>query len=263
MTAAHGQLTIDGAQIEYRFAAATAARGVDLVMLHEGLGSVALWKDFPDRLAAATGCRVLCYSRLGYGNSTRLTADRTVDYMHVEARRWLPAILGRLALRRPVLFGHSDGASIALIHAAEPCARIAGVVALAPHVKVEPLTVASIAQAKVAYEAGDLRGRLAPYHADVDSVFWGWNRIWLSAPFREWNIESLLPRIRVPVLAMQGRDDEYGTLEQIESIRRSVPFASTIALDHCRHSPHRDQPDAVLEATRRHIDELESRGATR
>jgi pimeloyl-ACP methyl ester carboxylesterase len=240
-------------RIEYRFAGPAAGGRLDIVMLHEGLGSTSLWKDFPERLAAATGCRTLVYSRLGYGRSTPLTQPRRVEYMHEEARIWLPAVLERLEIRRPVLFGHSDGASISLIHAARPESRIAAVVALAPHVKVEDITVRNIAEAKRAFSGTDLRQRLGRHHADVDSAFWGWNRIWLSPEFRAWNIEGLLPSIRCPVLAIQGEDDEYGTMEQIASIGRSVPNASLLELPACRHSPHRDQPEAVLDATQAFI----------
>jgi pimeloyl-ACP methyl ester carboxylesterase len=245
-------LTFGERRIEYRFAG-LAAGGLDIVMLHEGLGSTSLWRDFPERLAAATGCRTLVYSRLGYGRSTPLTAPRGVDYMHEEARIWLPAILERFEIHRPVLFGHSDGASISLIHAALPESRIAAVVALAPHVKVEDITVRNIAEAKRAYTDTDLRQRLGRHHADVDSAFWGWNHIWLSPEFRSWNIEALLPSIRCPVLAIQGDDDEYGSMEQIASIGRAVPGASLRALSACRHSPHRDQPEAVLDAAKAFI----------
>lgn len=255
-----GTLAFGDRRIEYRLVGEDCAGAPDIVMLHEGLGSVSMWKDFPERLAAATGCRVLVYSRHGYGLSSTLVRQRTPDYMHEEARIWLQMVLRRLGIERPVLFGHSDGGSIALIHAAQPTAAIAGIIALAPHVKVEELTVASIAAAKVAYETSTLRERLAPYHADVDATFWGWNRIWLDAAFREWNIEALLPSIRVPVLAIQGLDDEYGTLDQLDSLRRAVPGAELLALPDCRHSPHRDQPQAVLAATRRFIDRLATAG---
>jgi pimeloyl-ACP methyl ester carboxylesterase len=248
-------LTFGDRRIEYRLVGDDGAAGPDIVMLHEGLGSVSMWKDFPQRLAAATCCRVLAYSRHGYGRSSTI-AERAPDYMHDEARVWLPRVLQHLGIERPVLFGHSDGGSIALIHAAEPGSAIAGIIALAPHVNVEERTVASIAEAKVAYGTSSLRDRLAPYHADVDATFWGWNRIWLDPGFRDWSIEALLPSIRVPVLAIQGLDDEYGTLNQVESLCRAVPGAELLALPDCRHSPHRDQPDAVLAATRRFIEGL-------
>jgi pimeloyl-ACP methyl ester carboxylesterase len=242
------QLNCDGRQFEYRFVQPAAAGGGDLVMLHEGLGSVSTWREFPEQLARATGCRTLVYSRHGYGRSSPLDAPRRVDYMHEEARVWLPAILKRLGVREPVLFGHSDGASIALIHAAAPESEVAGIIALAPHVKVEDLTVRSIYEAKTAYLETDLRARLSRHHADVDSAFWGWNRIWLDPAFLDWNIEDLLPSIRCPILAIQGEDDEYGTMEQVASICRAVTRAKSLAMPACRHSPHRDQPQAVLAA---------------
>lgn len=244
------QLNFDGRRIEYRFVEPVGGNGIDLVMLHEGLGSVSLWRDFPEQLAQATGCRILVYSRHGYGGSSALEAPRRVDYMHEEARIWLPAILTRLAIRRPVLFGHSDGASIALIYAAGAKHEVAGIIALAPHVKVEDLSLQSIAAAKIAYLETDLRAKLSRHHADVDAVFWGWNRIWLDPDFRAWNIEGLLESIHCPILAIQGRDDEYGTMEQIASIARSVPNNQVLSLSDCRHSPHRDQPQAVLAAAR-------------
>jgi pimeloyl-ACP methyl ester carboxylesterase len=253
------RLALGDRHIEYRFIEATRAGATDIVMLHEGLGSVSMWKDFPERLAAATGCRILVYSRYGYGQSSPLTQPRAPDYLHEEARIWLPLVLERLGIRTPVLFGHSDGASIALIHAAQPSAAVAGIVAIAPHVKLEELTVAGLARTKVAYETSDLRSRLAPYHTDIDSAFWGWNRIWLDPAFRHWNIEELLQSVRAPVLAIQGLDDEYGTLDQIESIRRALPATKLVALPDCRHSPYRDQPQAVLDATRRFVNRIEAR----
>jgi pimeloyl-ACP methyl ester carboxylesterase len=168
--------------------------------------------------------------------------------MHEEAQLWLPAILERLDIRRPILFGHSDGASIALIHAASAASEVAGIMALAPHVKVEDLSVRSIAATKTAYLQSDLPARLSRHHGDADAVFWGWNRIWLDPAFRSWNIEALLPSIRCPILAIQGVEDEYGTMEQIAAIARAAPHARLLALASCRHSPHRDQPEAVLAA---------------
>jgi pimeloyl-ACP methyl ester carboxylesterase len=249
-------LGFERGEIEYRFTGGHATAALEIVMLHEGLGSVEMWRDFPDRLGEATGARVLAYSRIGYGRSTPLWSPRSVDYMHDEARVWLPAILDRLEITRPVLFGHSDGASIALLHAAEAQSRAAAVIALAPHVKVENITIENIEKAKTAYERTDLRERLRRYHTDVDSAFWGWNRIWLDPAFRSWNIEAQLPQIHCPVLAIQGEEDEYGTIDQIETIARSAPRARALALAQCRHSPHRDQPAAVIEATSRFIAEL-------
>jgi pimeloyl-ACP methyl ester carboxylesterase len=242
-----------GQRIEYRFVQSAAHSAGDLVMLHEGLGSSAMWKDFPERLAAASDCRVLVYSRQGYGQSEALTAPRAVDYMHVEARVVLPALLAQLGVRRPVLFGHSDGGSIALIHAGESGANLRGVIALAPHLFVEDLTVSSIAATRTHYGDGKLRAALARYHADPDSAFWGWNNIWLDPAFRHWNIEALLPGIRCPILAIQGLDDQYGTLEQLDRLQHHIASSQVLTLPHCGHSPHRDQPEAVLAATQRFL----------
>jgi pimeloyl-ACP methyl ester carboxylesterase len=228
----------------------------ELVFLHEGLGSVAMWRDFPARVAHASGCNTTVYSRYGYGKSEPIAADRGVRYMHDEALVTLPQLLDRLGIARPILFGHSDGASIALIHAGESGSALAGVVAMAPHVFVEDLSIASIAAAKVAYETTDLRAKLARYHDDVDSAFWGWNRIWLHPDFRAWNIEAVLPSIDCPVLAIQGQDDEYGTTAQVQSILRRVRDADVVTLSDCRHSPHKDQPAATLHAITAFVDRL-------
>jgi pimeloyl-ACP methyl ester carboxylesterase len=251
-------LNLGDRRIEYRFAMTASRCAIDIVMLHEGLGSVSMWKDFPERLADATGCRTLVFSRYGYGRSSPLVSPRNVDFMHEEARVWLPALLDAFGIRRPVLFGHSDGASIALIHAAASKSDLAGIVALAPHVKVEELTIESIERAKAAYETTDLRTRLTRHHADADLAFRGWNQVWLNPAFRDWNIEALLSSITCPVLAVQGHDDDYGTLEQVESIRRALPHTEVLALPECGHSPHRDQPAAVLEAVRRFVDRIDA-----
>jgi pimeloyl-ACP methyl ester carboxylesterase len=243
-------------RIEYEHVTVAAPTRPTLVFLHEGLGSVAMWRDFPGRVAHAAGCDALVYSRYGYGNSEPLAADRDVRYMHDEALVALPQLLDKLGLARPILVGHSDGASIALIHAGSAGRALAGVVVLAPHVLVEDVSVTSIAAAKLAYETTDLRARLARYHADVDLAFWGWNRIWLAPAFRDWNIEEYLPGIGCPVLAIQGEDDEYGTMEQLRRIGAGVRDAELVALADCRHSPHKDQPEATLEAIVRFVDRV-------
>jgi pimeloyl-ACP methyl ester carboxylesterase len=228
-----------------------------LVFLHQGLGSVSMWRDFPDKVGAATGCSAIVYSRYGYGNSEVLREPRTVDYMHVEALQVLPELLARLAVRDPVLIGHSDGASIALIHAAAH-RDVKGLVALAPHVFVEDVSVSSIAEARAAFEATDLPQRLARHHADAAKTFWGWNDIWLHPDFRRWNIEEVLPRIRCPLLAIQGFDDEYGSMAQLEAIARQAGGpVELLRLTDCRHSPHRDQPQVVLEAIARFVERLD------
>jgi pimeloyl-ACP methyl ester carboxylesterase len=245
-------------RIEYERIEIARAPRPPLVFLHEGLGSVAMWRDFPGRVAHATGCDAVVYSRHGYGRSDPLTAPRTPRYMHDEALVALPELLERLAIDRPILVGHSDGGSIALIHAGAGGRPLTGVVTLAAHVMVEDISIASIAAARSAYAATDLRGRLSRYHADVDSAFLGWNRIWLAPEFRDWNIEAYLPGIRCPVLAIQGEDDEYGTMEQMRRIGARVPDVELLALQDCRHSAHRDQPAAVIEAITRFVDRVTS-----
>ena len=231
-----------------------------IVLLHEGLGSLAMWRDFPARLCAALGCRGLVYSRPGYGRSTPRRADETwaPDYLHRQALGLLPALLDALAVRRPcVLFGHSDGGSIALIHAAHFPARIAALVVLAPHIFVEPVALAGIRAARAGYVAtAAMRQRLARYHDDVDSAFFGWNDAWLAPEFTAWNIEPLLDDIRCPLLAIQGEEDEYGTMAQIDGIAARVPATTLLKLADCGHVPHRDRPDEVIEATRALLERL-------
>ncbi|HEV8233741.1 MAG TPA: alpha/beta hydrolase [Gemmatimonadaceae bacterium] len=249
---------VGGHRIEYDRIETAASNRPTLVLLHEGLGSVAMWRDFPGRLAHATGCNALVYSRYGYGNSDPLTTPRPVRYMHDEALIALPELLDSLAIERPILVGHSDGGSIALIHAGSRIRPVAAVVTLAAHVLVEDISVASIAAAKMAFETTDLRAKLARYHADVDSAFWGWNRIWLDPEFRAWNIEACLPGIACPVLAIQGEDDEYGTMEQMRRIGAQVRDVELVELEDCRHSPHKDQPEAVLDVITRFVDRVSS-----
>jgi pimeloyl-ACP methyl ester carboxylesterase len=224
-----------------------------VVFLHEGLGSIALWKDFPQQLCRAHGLTGLVFSRYGYGLSTPRPLDLPFppDFMERQAWEVLPLLFDRLELDRPWLFGHSDGASIALLHAARHGDRLGGVVAVAPHVMVEDIALASIRAAREAYASGPLRERLARYHADVDSAFWGWNGIWLDPAFRGWDMRAELPNITVPVLAIQGEGDEYGTLEQVETIGRLTPRAEVLVLPDCGHSPHRDLPERVIEAAGR------------
>jgi pimeloyl-ACP methyl ester carboxylesterase len=245
-------LSLKGAplRIEYDWVGPDAADAPVLVFLHEGLGSVAMWRDFPARLCEAVGARGLVYSRPGYGRSTpRPAGERwTPDFMHVQARTLLPALLHELGVAQPWLFGHSDGGSIALLYAAAFPQALRGAIVLAPHILVEDISVASIQKARQAYLDTDLKQRLARYHEDVDSAFWGWNDIWLAPEFRGWTIEEELRAIRCPLLAMQGLDDEYGTLEQIRGIARRVPQARLLEIPGSGHSPHKDQPQAVIEA---------------
>jgi len=237
-----------GHRLEYAWHGSAQGNAPPIVMLHEGLGSLAMWRDFPQRLSEATRRRTLAYSRVGYGASDPVDGPRGVDFMHIEALDTLPQLLDTLTIDRPVLFGHSDGGSIALIHAARARRPVSAVIAMAPHVLVEPYGLDSIAEAKRAYLDGDWRAKLARHHADVESAFWGWNDIWLNPAFASWNIEALLPDIACPVLAIQGVDDEYGTMEQIDRIEHGVRDFHRLEVEHCGHSPQRDQPEAVLAA---------------
>jgi pimeloyl-ACP methyl ester carboxylesterase len=241
-------------RIEYRWVGSAAPGAPVLVFLHEGLGSVGLWRDFPARLCEAAGARGLVYSRPGYGRSTpREAGERwTPRFMHRQAEEVLPALLRALHLdpaREPLwLFGHSDGGSIALLHAAAFPGALRGAIVLAPHIFVEEVSVRSIQQARMAYLQTDLKQRLGRFHDDPDSAFWGWNDIWLDPGFRDWTIAGEIASIRCPLLAVQGLDDEYGTLEQIRGIARAVPGTQLLELADCGHSPHKDQPEAVIAA---------------
>ena len=237
-----GYSTVDvvGGAIEYSLVGGSSGLP-PLVFLHEGLGSIDLWRGVPAAVAERCGGpSVLVYSRHGYGQSAPAVLPRKVDYMHHEADVVLPEILDRLGIARPVLVGHSDGASIALL-AAGGGMDVAGVVCLAPHVFVEPESIAGIEAARVAFEATDLVNRLGRYHADPVATFWGWNDIWLSAPFRSWNIESRLAGITAPVLAIQGGTDEYGTFDQLDAISRRVRRPVTqLRIAGAGHAPHLD-----------------------
>lgn len=236
---------VSGRRIEYRWIR-RAPRAPVMVMLHEGLGSLSMWRDFPRRIAQATRCNTLAYSRYGYGRSDPPAAPRRADFMHEEALRVLPALLDRLGIERPILLGHSDGASIALIHAADAGRGVAGVIAMAPHVMIEDVCIGRIRETRASYEASGLRERLARYHRQPDATFRSWSDIWLDPGFRDWDIQGCLSRIACPVLAIQGEDDEYGTMQQIERIARLAPDVELLKLPRCGHASHRDQPQAVI-----------------
>ena len=226
----------------------TADALAPLVFLHEGLGSVALWRDWPASLCAATGRAGWVYSRRGYGRSSPVADVRGAgrlgpDYMHREALHVLPALLRQCGIERPVLIGHSDGATIALIHAAQHPASAC--VAMAPHLMVEDMALRAIGEVRHAYEHGALRPRLARFHDDVDGAFWQWNDVWLSPAFRGFDIRAECRAIAAPLLAIQGLDDEYGTMAQLDELARAAPHARLLKLPDCAHSPHRDQPGAV------------------
>ncbi len=250
-------VTVDGHRLEYEWSGPPPDEAATLVFLHEGLGCVSRWRDYPRRLAEHTGCGALVYSRLGHGRSDALERPRPVSFMHDEASIVLPALLEAFRIETPILVGHSDGASIALIHASAHPGEVTALVLEAPHVFVEDLAVTSIERMKARFETTDLRERLARHHgSNADRMFAAWNDIWLDPDFRSWNIQDALPRISCPILVIQGRQDEYGTLKQVETIAAEVagPIESLI-LD-CGHRPHVEETEAVIEATTRFIVEV-------
>ena len=240
---------VDGLQLEYRDVPATADGRSTLLLLHEGLGCVAMWRDFPDKLAAVTGQRVVVWSRAGYGGSQADPRARTPDYMHSEAQVALPELLAALNIERPILIGHSDGGSITLIFAATFPEVPLGIAVLAPHEFVEETALAGIRAAGSAWETTDLPRKMARYHRDrAPQVFADWHDTWLSPAFRDWSIEDCLANIRCPVLAIQGEDDKYATMRQVDLIAEKLPAAQVVKLAKCGHSPQRDQETAVLAA---------------
>ena len=245
-----GFLSIGSQRLEYRMLGPRPDAAPTLVLLHEGLGCVGLWNDFPEKLQQATGCGVFVYSRAGYGQSSPVPLPRPLSYMADEARDVLPKLLDEIGFRRGLLIGHSDGASIAAIYAgSHQDHRLGGVVLIAPHFFTEDSGIAAIEDARKAYETGDLRQRLSRWHADVDNAFWGWNGAWLDPDFRRWDITEHLAYIRVPVLIVQGEDDQYGTVKQIEAAQQECYCPVEVALvPGARHSPQREAPDATLRA---------------
>ncbi len=260
---ARGEIMSAGRRLDAIAHGPAPAEAPTIVMLHEGLGCVALWRDFPQRLAAATGWGVFAYSRAGYGGSEPIDLPRPLDYMNREAQTSLPMALEAIGFKRGILLGHSDGASIAAIFAGEYLdERVEGLVLMAPHLFTEDQGLAAIADARRAYETGDLRTKLAKYHAHVDNAFWGWNQAWLDPRFKAWNIEDRVRRWRVPALVIQGIDDQYGTLAQIRSIEAHSPApVESLILEACRHSPQIDRPEATLEAIAGFCGKLRQSGA--
>ena len=243
-----GFLHIGNSDLEYRMIGPQPSDAPTIVMLHEGLGSVALWGDFPERLQAATGMGVFVYSRAGYGASSPVALPRPLDYMSREALDVLPALLNAIGFQHGVLLGHSDGASIAAIYAGGTGDhRLCGVVLIAPHFVVEDVSVASIAGIKQTYETTDLRSKLARWHRDVDNAFYGWNDAWLDPDFRRWDISEYLAYVRVPVAILQGEDDQYGTIRQIEIAKEECycPVDVTV-IPGAGHSPQREAAELTL-----------------
>ena len=221
-----------------------------LVLLHEGLGCIDLWRDVPERLEVATGCGVFAYSRFGYGRSDTTPLPRPLDYMHQEAIRILPLVLRKAGIQQAVLIGHSDGGSIATIYGAVPqdVPQLLGIVTIAAHFFVEDVSIASIEKIRLDYETTHLRARLARYHRDVDAAFHGWNGAWLDPRFRKFDITGFLANVQVPILALQGTDDPYGTDAQLQAIRhRNCPPAQTALIPHTGHSPHLEDKDRTLD----------------
>jgi len=238
-------------KIEYQLLNAEKTQAPWMIFLHEGLGSLSMWKDFPQQVCDHLGVRGLVYSRPAYGRSTPRPKDEAwkPDFMHQQANEVLPELIQALKIEGPIwLFGHSDGASIALLHACQH--QVAGVIVLAPHILVEDVCISSIEKAKEAYLTTDLPTKLGRYHDDADSAFYGWNDIWLHPEFKNWSIEEEIKQIKCPVLAIQGLQDEYGTLEQIRGIARRLPQTKLVEIPDCGHSAHRDQPQVVLNASK-------------
>jgi pimeloyl-ACP methyl ester carboxylesterase len=245
-----GFLRVADSDLEYRIIGPSPDAAPTIVMLHEGLGSADLWGDFPDQLQAATGAGIFVYSRAGYGASSPVKLPRPIDYMHREALEVLPKLLGTIGFRHGMLLGHSDGASIAAIYAGGvQDHRVRAIALMAPHFIVEDISVKSIAEIRTAYETAGLREKLARWHKDVDNAFYGWNGAWLDPRFRGWDIADYLAYIRVPIAIIQGVDDQYGTFRQVEIAREECycPLEVTM-LEGVGHSPHREAPEATLNA---------------
>ena len=256
--AGSGMLSAGGKRLEWRAHGRSPGADPVIVLLHEGLGCVALWRDFPAQLAEATGLPVFVYSRAGYGQSDPADLPRPLDYMTREATEVLPEVLDAVGAAGYVLMGHSDGATIAAEYAGRVSdARIRGLVLMAPHFFTEPMGLAEIARAREAFADGDLVRRMGKYHRDPAATFRGWNDAWLAPGFEAWNVAEVIDRIRVPSLVIQGREDQYGTAAQVEAVAgRSRAPVEVRLLEDCRHSPQFDQPQPVLGAVRAFAERL-------
>ncbi len=251
-------IDIDGVKLEAVCYGPAPQDAPTIIMLHEGLGCVALWRDFPQQIAAETGLGVFVYSRVGYGESDPVNLPRPLDYMHQEADMVLSIVLDEIGFQSGILLGHSDGASIAAIYAGtREDHRVRGLVLIAPHFFTEDIGIASIAEAREAYESGNLRDKLAKYHKDVDNAFLGWNGAWLDPKFRQWNISEVIDYWRIPVLVIQGREDQYGTLAQIDEIQSRIYSPLDVAIiDDCKHSPHLEATDKVISVVGEFVERL-------
>ena len=249
-TTGKGTLTADGKSLEWATFGDAPGENPVIVMLHEGLGCLALWRDFPERVAQATGCPVFAFSRAGYGQSDPADLPRPLDYMTREAVDVLPDVLDALGDGPVILFGHSDGATIAAEYAGRvEDYRVRGLILMAPHFFTEEMGLAEIAKAREAFAEGDMKDRMAKYHRDPEATFRGWNDAWLDPGFRAWNVAEVIDYLRIPSLVIQGREDQYGTLAQVEEVEtRSYAPVDTAVIDACRHSPHMDQPEKTLAA---------------
>lgn len=252
-------LMVNGARLEYFCVGPAPDKAPTIVMLHEGLGCAALWRDFPKRVAEATGMGVFVYSRRGYGQSDPAELPKPLDFMTCEATETLPKVLDLMGFQRGILLGHSDGATISAIYAGSVLDhRVRGLVLMAPHFFTEQGGLDEIAKARDAFETGDLKQRMAKYHRYPEIAFHGWNGVWLDPEFVKWNVSDVIDYFRIPVLAIQGRDDQYGTLAQVEEIEtRSYAPVDMLVLDNCKHAPHQEQPDQVLEAVAEFAERLE------
>ncbi len=245
-----GFLDLGDQRLEYRMAGPRPHEAPTLILLHEGLGSAGMWGDFPEKLAAATGCGVFAYSRQGYGQSSAAKLPRTLDFMHVEARDTLPQLLNAIGFREGLLVGHSDGASIAAIYGgAVQDHRVRGLVLMAPHFIVEDVTINSIREIRQAFDTGDVRTRFQRWHADADATVRGWTDVWMKNDFKTWDLSEELAYIRVPILIVQGEHDHYGTGRQIEIAREECYCpVDVLLMPNVKHVPHREAPEATLKA---------------
>lgn len=255
-------LYVKGKRIETVWHGPPPTEAPTLVFLHEGLGCVSMWHDFPQKLAAATGCGALVYSRFGYGRSAKCDLPRPIGFMHTEGLQVLPEILDAAGVRSSILVGHSDGGSIALVYAGgTPALPLRGLVVEAPHIFREDVCELAIQEATVAYRTGDMRRRLQKHHGkNVDCAFWGWADTWLNAEFGRWNLEEYLAPIRVPLLVIQGEDDEYGTAAAEVIPSQAGAGAEVLMLPACGHAPHRDQKETTLAAMGEFIQRILAKG---